>query len=136
MFSWFENRVNPYPAEEPTVPPSGLIPFLWHYSKPAAPYLAVMAIVAAMVAFGEVYLFRFLGDIVDWLSSANRETFLADEAWHLAFMGALVLVLLPALTIFSSLLIHQVLLGNLPMISRWQMHRYVLLWPVTCNAQM
>ncbi|AMM83332.1 ABC transporter ATP-binding protein [Martelella sp. AD-3] len=126
MFRWFENRLNPYPVEEPTAPPTGLIPFLWHYSKPAAPYLALMALVAALVAFGEVYLFRFLGDIVDWLSTANRETFLADEGWRLAFMGALVLVLLPGLTIFSSLLIHQVLLGNLPMISRWQMHRYVL----------
>ncbi|PRX05039.1 ABC transporter ATP-binding protein [Martelella mediterranea] len=126
MFRWFENRLNPYPEAEPTAPPTGLIPFLWHYSKPAAPYLALMAVIAALVAFGEVYLFRFLGDIVDWLSTANRETFLEDEGWRLAFMGALVLVLLPGLTIFSSLLIHQVLLGNLPMISRWQMHRYVL----------
>ncbi|AJY48109.1 ABC transporter ATP-binding protein [Martelella endophytica] len=134
MFSWFENRVNPYPREEPTTPPKGLLPFLWHYSKPAAPWLVLMSLVAGTIAFAEVYLFQFLGDIVNWLSTADRETFLADEGWHLALMGGLVLVGLPLLTTFGSLLIHQVLLGNLPMIGRWQMHRYVLRHSMTFFA--
>ena len=126
MFRWFETRLNPYPAELPDTPPKGLFPFLWHYSKPAAPWLILMSVVAATIAFAEVYLFQFLGDIVNWLSTADRETFLADEGWHLFFMGALVLVGLPLLTAFGSLLIHQSLMPNLPMIGRWQMHRYVL----------
>ena len=126
MFSWFEQRLNPYPAEVPETPPKGLLRFIWHYSKPAAPYLVVMAMASAIIAFAEVYLFQFLGDIVNWLSSADRTTFLADEGWSLFFMGLLVLILLPVLNMFASFLIHQTLLGNLPMISRWQMHRYVL----------
>ena len=134
MFRWFENRLNPYPEQLPEMPPKGLIPFLWHYSKPAAPWLILMSMAAALIAFAEVYLFQFLGDIVNWLSTANRDTFLADEGRHLFWMGALVLVGLPLLTAFSSMLIHQTLLPNLPMIGRWQMHRYVLRHSMTFFA--
>ena len=30
MFGWFESRLNPYPVEEPTVPPQGLFAVCWH----------------------------------------------------------------------------------------------------------
>ena len=41
-------------------------------------------------------------------------------------MGALVLVGLPLVVWLQSFLMHQTLLGNYPMIGRWQMHRYLL----------
>jgi ABC-type multidrug transport system fused ATPase/permease subunit len=37
-----------------------------------------------------------------------------------------VLVGLPAVVLIHSLIVHQTLLGNYPMIARWQMHRYLL----------
>ena len=126
MFSWFEQRLNPYPDAQPTAPPKGLIPFLWYYSKPAAPWLLAMAAGSALIAIGEVILFQFLGNVVDWLSSADRATFLADEGWKLFAMGFLVLVALPAIVALDALVMHQGLLGNFPMIARWQMHRYLL----------
>ena len=43
MFGWFEQRLNPFPREEPVVPPRGLVKFCWHYTKPAAPWLIAMA---------------------------------------------------------------------------------------------
>ena len=42
MFGWFERRLNPYPAEAPSLPPQGLFAFLWHYTRPAAPWLFVL----------------------------------------------------------------------------------------------
>ena len=41
-------------------------------------------------------------------------------------MGAFLLVALPLATLLRSLIVHQTLLGNYPMIARWQMHRYLL----------
>ena len=41
-------------------------------------------------------------------------------------MGLFLVVGLPILVLIHSLLIHQTLLGNYPMIGRWQMHRYLL----------
>ena len=126
MFRWFESRLNPYPAEEPGVPPSGFIAFCWHYTKPAWRWLAFMSCVTAMIAAGEVYLFGFLGNVVDWLATSDREGFLDREGSRLLWMGIVRLVVLPGITLLHSMLIHQTLLGNYPMIARWKMHRYLL----------
>jgi len=134
MFGWFESRLNPYPLAEPTVPPKGLFAFCWHYTKPAAPWLLVMAVCTMLIAIGEVALFQFLGNIVDWLSNADRETFLEAEGGRLAWMGALILIGLPGLVALDSFVMHQVLLGNYPMIARWQMHRYLLRQSMTFFA--
>ena len=126
MFGWFESRLNPYPADAPTAPPQGLFAFCWHYTKPAAPWLLIMAFCTMLIAIGEVALFQFLGNVVDWLSLANRDTFMETEGTKLFWMGALILIGLPAVVALDSLIMHQVLLGNYPMIARWQMHRYLL----------
>ena len=126
MFRWFESRLNPYPAEEPGVPPSGFIAFCWHYTKPAWRWLAFMSCVTAMIAAGEVYLFGFLGNVVDWLATSDREGFLDREGSRLLWMGIVLLVVLPGIPLLHSMLVHQTLLGNYPMIARWKMHRYLL----------
>ena len=126
MFGYFERRVDPYPADEAVRPPRGLVAFCWHYSRPVWPWLVAMSLLTAMISISEVALFGFLGRLVDWLTTASRETFLADEGIRLAMMGGLLIVGLPLLVLLHSVVIHQVLLGNYPMIARWQMHRYLL----------
>lgn len=134
MFGWFERRLDPYPPEAPTLPPKGLFAFCWHYTRPAAPWLLIMAILTASIAVGEVMLFQFLGNIVDWLSHADRATFMQTEGTRLFWMGAIVLVALPLVVALDSIIMHQVLLGNYPMIARWQMHRYLLRQSMTFFA--
>ncbi len=134
MFSWFERRLNPFPSEVPDTPPRGLFAFCWHYSRPALPWLIAMSILTMSIAIGEVALFQFLGNIVDWLTKADKTTFLQTE-WHKLFwMGAMVLVGLPFAAILDSFIMHQVLLGNYPMIARWQMHRFLLRHSMTFFA--
>ncbi|MGV8938905.1 MAG: ABC transporter ATP-binding protein [Allorhizobium sp.] len=134
MFGWFERRLNPYPSEVPGLPPKGLVAFCWHYSRPAAPWLAIMAVCTMLIAMGEVALFQFLGDIVDWLSKADRATFLESEAPRLIGMAFVVLIGLPVVVAIDSTIMHQVLLGNYPMIARWQMHRFLLRHSMTFFA--
>lgn len=126
MFAWFEKRVNPYPSEEPTRPPEGLFPFIMHYSRPVLWWLVGMAMATALIGVGEVIMFNFLGQIVDWLSKSDPKTFLDKEGWRLLCMGLFAGIGLPSLVILQAFMIHQVLLGNYPMIGRWQMHRYLL----------
>ena len=126
MYRWFEARLNPFPPEEPVEPPKTLIGFFWHYSRPAWTYVALTAVIMALIAIAEVWMFGFLGNIIDWLSSQNRETFLQTEKWRLARMGFVVLIGLPGLVTLSSLLTYQTLFGNYPMRIRWQVHRYLL----------
>ncbi|MBB4141651.1 ABC transporter ATP-binding protein [Rhizobium rhizoryzae] len=134
MFSWFEKRVNPYPAGDPALPPKGLLAFCWYYTKPVWPWLMLLGICSMGIAVLEVFLYQFLGNIVDWLSNADRATFLANEGWRLAGMAALLLLALPAFGIVHTLTMHQVLAGNFPMIARWQMHRFLLRHSMTFFA--
>ena len=126
MFSWFERRLNPYPDDQPTLPPKGLFAFCWHYTKPAWPWLLLLGSCSLAIAVAEVLLYQFLGNIVDWLAGADRQTFLADEGGKLVWMAVLVLVGLPLAGAIHTVTMHQVLAGNYPMIARWQMHRFLL----------
>ena len=134
MFSWFENRLNPYPPEDPVLPPNGLVAFCWHYTKPAGPWLLLLGLCSMLIAVGEVLLYQFLGNIVDWLSVADRATFLEMEKGRLIWMAALLLVGLPVVGFIHTLTMHQVLAGNFPMIARWQMHRFLLRHSMTFFA--
>ena len=126
MFRWFENLLNPFPPEEPVEPPRTLVAFCLHYTNGSWPIIIVSALMTAAIALAEVWLFGFLGNIVDWLSVQNRETFLQTEGWTLAGMAFVVLVMLPGVVLFNSWLNHQSLFGNFPMRIRWQVHRYLL----------
>ncbi|MGA7267622.1 MAG: ABC transporter ATP-binding protein [Aestuariivirga sp.] len=108
------------------MPPPGLLAFAWHYTKPFWPLLAVSMLFSAAIAFLEVYLFAFLGDLVDFLTAANRETFWQDHGTKLIVMGAVVLIVLPLLNFISESISHQGLRGNYAMRIRWTAHRYVL----------
>jgi len=126
MLSWFEKRIDPFPPERPTQPPASLGAFLWHYTKPVWPFLALTSALIAIISSLQVMLFAFLGNIVDWLTEADPATFFADEATGLFWMGFVVLVLLPILSFIHTMLMHQTLFGNYPMTMRWKAHRYML----------
>lgn len=126
MFRWFEQRLDPFPSLEPGQPPKGFFAFCYHFTKGSEKYLIAVAILMALVAVIEVWLFGFLGSIVDWLAEQERASFLANEWMKLAAMSAVVLFGLPALVWFQSLILHQTLLGNYPMRIRWLVHRYLL----------
>ena len=126
MFRWFEKRLNPFPDVEPAQPPKGFFAFCYHFTKGSEKYLIAVAVLMALIAVTEVWLFGFLGSIVDWLAEQDRANFLANEWLQLAAMSAVVLIGLPLLVWFQSLFLHQTILGNYPMRIRWLVHRYLL----------
>ena len=126
MYSYFESLINPYPDGVPKQPPNTMLAFVWHYTKSSWKVLAAMTLLVALISAMEVALFGFLGNIVDWLSEANRETFLQDERFTLIAMLVFVLVVMPVFGLLHSLVLHQSILGNYGMIMRWQMHKYLL----------
>ena len=125
-FRWFERRIDPYPPAPVEQPPRTLYAFCRHYTRGTEPWLALMALLTTAIAITEVALYAFTGSIVDRLSSHTPDTFLAEEGWKFAAMAAVVLLVMPALNLLSSLVIHQTLLGNFPMRIRWRVHRYLL----------
>jgi len=126
VFRFFENLVNPFPPEEPTRPPETLVGFCLHYCRSSWPYLIAVGVLSALIAIVEVSLFSFLGNIVDWLGETDRSVFMETHGTTLIWIGVVMLLILPFLLLLHTLFVHQTLLGNLPMVIRWQAHRYVL----------
>ncbi|EGR9012419.1 ABC transporter ATP-binding protein [Vibrio parahaemolyticus] len=126
MFKRFEGFTEPFPKSTPDQPPSGIFAFLRHYTRGYEKPLIIMSLMSTIVAIVEVMLFGAMGQLVDWLSTSNPETFLQDKRADLIFYGVLLLVVMPLLVVIYSLLVHQTLLGNYPMSIRWLAHRYLL----------
>ena len=126
MFRWFEQRLDPFPTAEPVEPPRTLVAFCVHYTRGSWRYLIAAGLLITAIALAEVWMFGFLGSVVDWLSAQNRETFLHTEKWKLAGMAFVIVVLLPGLAFLQSLVHQQTLMGNYPMRIRWDVHRYLL----------
>uniref|UniRef100_UPI0004A45DE0 ABC transporter ATP-binding protein n=1 Tax=Vibrio parahaemolyticus TaxID=670 RepID=UPI0004A45DE0 len=126
MFKRFEGFTEPFPKSTPDQPPSGIFAFLRHYTRGYEKPLIIMSLMSTIVAIVEVMLFGAMGQLVDWLSTSNPETFLQDNRANLIFYGVLLLVVMPLLVVIYSLLVHQTLLGNYPMSIRWLAHRYLL----------
>ncbi|OCH17084.1 ABC transporter ATP-binding protein [Aliivibrio logei] len=126
MFKFFERITTAFPEQEPEQPPKGLYAFCRHYTKGFGVPLIGMSVLSAIIAMVEVSLFGFMGQLVDWLSTHNRDTFLAQEGQTLMWLGILVVIGMPILILIHSFITHQTLLGNYPMAIRWQAHRYLL----------
>ncbi|WP_418114940.1 ABC transporter ATP-binding protein [Vibrio scophthalmi] len=126
MFKKFESFTKPFPDQEPEQPPQGIFAFCRYYTRGFEVPLVIMSIMATIVAIVEVALFGAMGNLVDWLSNSNPETFWQDNQADLIFYGALLLVVMPIMVVGYSLLVHQTLLGNYPMSIRWLAHRYLL----------
>lgn len=126
MFSFFEKLLKPFPVEEPTQPPRTLFGFCRHYARGSEAWLAMVAVLTAAIAIMEVSLFGFLGNLVDVLNEHTPETLLESSGLQFLLVGLGLLIALPITVFLHSALIHQTLLGNFPMMVRWQAHRYLL----------
>ena len=126
MFGFFERLVDPFPKKAAQRPPDSVYQFCRHYSRGMEPWLLLMAFLTAITAISEALLFGILGQVVDWLSERNPETFIEQSGSTLIGMGIFMLILIPLSNAMRSLVVHQTLMGNFPMSVRWMAHRYLL----------
>ena len=134
MLRRFERLVDPYPGREPATPPEGFLAFVWHYTRDAWPWVLAMAGLSVAIGLGEAFLYGFMGTLVDWLSERDPATFLQEEGATLGFIAFAILVVLPALVFLQSMVTHQTLAGNHPMLVRWLAHRHLLRQPMSFFA--
>ncbi len=126
LASYFEKLTQPFPAQDGQLPPRQLFAFMRHYSKGFMVPILIVSLLNAVQAVLEVSIFRFLGQLVDWLGEHERQTFLQQEGTSLILMAVVLLLLLPIVNAVSTLLNFQTLMGNFPMAVRWRAHRHLL----------
>jgi ATP-binding cassette, subfamily B, multidrug efflux pump len=126
MFRWFERRLDAFPDVPPATPPAGMIAFIWHYLKPGWHLLAIAGVLSAAIAVAEVSIFAYMGSLVDWLASENREGFFERHGVSVWLMVITIAIVVPAIHVVWELVFHQSFAGNFPMSIRWRAHRYLL----------
>lgn len=85
-----------------------------------------MSVLSMGIAIVEVALFEVLGQGVDLLSNTTPETIFAAGGRTLLWLMLGLLTAFPFMVALQSLILHQTLMGNFPMIVRWMAHRYLL----------
>ena len=80
IFDWFERRNDPFPRWQPNKPPATLGGFVLHYTWPFRGLITLAAALGVVIAILEVYLFSVVGSLVDWLATADRQTFWSEHS--------------------------------------------------------
>lgn len=126
MLRVFERRLDPFPPDELPPPPVGLARFLWACTRGARGYILALALLSASVSIYEAWLFAFLGQVVDllstWQAGGNTQGQESRVLWGIA----IVLLTSIGLVALRTMVQHQVLAINLPLRLRWDFHRLML----------
>ena len=125
-FSFFERLVDPFPPRQPERAPASVYRFCRHHARGLEAWLLILALLSMLIAIIEVSLFDVLGRGVDLLANATPETIGDQGGRELLALGLLLLGVFPLAVGLQSLVLHQTLMGNFPMIVRWMAHRYLL----------
>lgn len=125
IFSWFENRLNPYPDQSPKTPENGLFRFIWSSIEGMKGWILLLAVLTIGNGVMEAMLFQFMGLLVDWLEAYTPTTLWQEKGHLLMGMGGLLVFSIVWLFLASSVRL-QTLQGVFPMRLRWNFHRLML----------
>ena len=125
IFSWFENRLNPYPDQSPKTPENGLFRFIWSSIEGMKGWILLLAVLTIGNGVMEAMLFQFMGLLVDWLGAYTPVTLWQEKGHLLMGMGGLLVFSIVWLFLASSVRL-QTLQGVFPMRLRWNFHRLML----------
>jgi len=125
LFAWFEKLVHPYPDAPPQTPPKGFFAFLWAATRGLRPFILGMTLCTVVIGAFEALLFSMMGKIVDWLGKVEPSQLWVQERDSLLMLAAILFVS-PLIVAVQTLLKHQALAANFPMLLRWNFHRLML----------
>ena len=127
VFRFFENLVDPYaPYPKTDTPPTRLLPFLRDYAGPFRAVFIAAGSLSVVVAIIEVWLFFYMGQLVDYLAGSTPTTFLADHGLELLIAATLILTVRPIIMTVQVALLNNTILPNFGTLVRWRAHRHVL----------
>ena len=112
------------PAEAPPV--RGLLRFSWHYARQARGLIAGLFVGGLCVAVLDASIPAFIGRIIGLISKQTPATLLSQHGGALLAMGAVVLLLRPAVLFAQVTLINQAINPGLSNLIRWQNHWHVV----------
>ncbi|UUS66510.1 MULTISPECIES: ABC transporter ATP-binding protein [unclassified Acinetobacter] len=126
MLKWFENLVDAYPEQDLNKPlPTKFFPFVWQAATGVKKYLLLLVLCTASVASFEALLYSKIGDLVNWISKSQPETFLQQHQTNLTILSFILLANI-FFSCLQTIIKHQILYSTFPMRLRWRFHNLLL----------
>ncbi len=125
-FGGLERWIDPLEPVPVRQPPNALVQVYLHFLRPVRWLILITLAISLVASVTELALFGFLGSLVDRMGTSGREHFLTEQAWLLAFMTVVVLVVRPVSTILTRALINLSIVPSLTTLVRWRSYRYVI----------
>ena len=122
----FEKLVDPLPDNPVERPPLRPLAFIWHYVRPIKHLVFATLLLSGIAGICEIYLYVFIGQLVDWMTSTEPHLFMDQYGLAMLGMGLVAFVIRPVTMILARCLINFCLSPGLVASTRWQNHRYVL----------
>ena len=82
LFSWFENRVDPYPSSEPKTPRNGLFGFIWSNLEGVRGWLVLLALLSGGIGIGEAFCFNLSAKSSIGSAAIRLRRCLPKKAWR------------------------------------------------------
>ncbi|MFK7861701.1 MAG: ABC transporter ATP-binding protein [Granulosicoccus sp.] len=126
MYRYFESLIDPLRDQSAEQPPTGTLAFFLFYLYPVRRVLVVTLLLAGIASVSELYVYIYLGRILDWMAADERTAFLASHGLELVWMFVVIVIIRPVAVLCSRALINLALSPGIANATRWQNHRYVL----------
>ncbi|WP_367670668.1 ABC transporter ATP-binding protein [Sodalis-like secondary symbiont of Drepanosiphum platanoidis] len=125
MFNWFEKLVNTYPKNKKNFLSKNFFLFIWFCTKGIRIYFIIMILLTSLISIFEAFLFSIIGKIIDWLNKIEPSIFWEKEKINLIIL-LIILILSIFLISIQSMIKHQTLCGNFPMMLRYIFHSFMI----------
>ena len=114
MFGFFERLVDPFEGDADHRQSATISDFIREQIYGLKKYMCMVALCAMCIAATEVYIFTFLGELVDTIADSSAEIFFMENKVAIIQLCLILLVGLPLAAFGSTIFWHQTLAGNLP----------------------
>jgi ATP-binding cassette, subfamily B, multidrug efflux pump len=126
IYQRLEKLVEPLDDTRLEMPPRSVAGFFIYYLKPIRGLVSITLVLAGIAAVSELYLYAFVGDLVDWMATSDPATFFETHSTALLLMTAVIAIVRPLSMIASRALINLTLAPGITNTVRWNNYRYVL----------
>lgn len=126
IFEYFERQIDPLKPHKVERPPDNTAAFFRFFIAPYSRVLLITLVLVGIAAITELYLYHFLGQLVDWMSRTDKSELLSSYALPMTGMIIVAAIIRPLALLVSRAYINLALAPGIANSIRWRNHRYVL----------
>jgi len=126
VYRYVEGLIDPLAAAAVVQPPDDTVGFFTHHLRPVRWAVVVTLLLAGVAAVSELFIYLYLGRILDWMTLEVPGGFVERHGMALLGMALVVGVIRPFALLGTRAMINLAIAPGLANATRWRNHRYVL----------